>query len=187
MKKFKAYKSFIQYSLFVIICTCHFIGCEQRSEQPSHSESIVYEADTLFAIQDFEHLEVDGYVPAYRDEDRGAIAINSVEFPGEFGAVETVWRKRSGVYDITIETIPEEDGESTYRFIINGEVKGEFVNPETDSTFGYASHNWNGVEINPGDTIRVVSGTHSNNKIPENGGFAWARGRWSTLIFQFSN
>lgn len=81
--------------------------------------------------------------------------------------------------------MPEEDGESTYRFFVNGELKGEFVNPEVDSAFGNASHIWDKIEINSGDTIRVASSTHSNNMIPENDGFAWARGRWSKLIFQY--
>lgn len=57
--------------------------------------------DTLIGIQDFEHLEVEGYAPTYRDESRGVIAINSIAYPGEFGTVETIWRKKSGVYDVT--------------------------------------------------------------------------------------
>ncbi|WP_395257185.1 hypothetical protein [Halalkalibaculum sp. DA3122] len=160
------------------------IGCGRSEKQESSATIEVSQTDTLVAVQDFERLEVEGYVPAYRDESRGVIAVNSIEYPDEFGAVETIWRGESGVYNVTIETMPEEDGESTYRLFINSEFKAEFVNPETDQPFGNASHTWDKIEINSGDTLRIASNTHSNGLIPEGDGFAWARGRWSKLIFE---
>lgn len=141
-------------------------------------------ADTLSSIRDFDRLEIEGYVPVYKDSFRNAIAVNSVEFPNQFGAAETIWQGMSGQYSVTIETMPEEDGESTYRLFVNGDIKGSYINPETDQAFGNSCHTWNQIQIISGDTVRVASSTHSNGLIPEDGGFAYARGRWNNLILE---
>jgi hypothetical protein len=158
-------------------------GCEQErgpDPQPVYGANA---ADTLVALEDFETIEVDGYAPSYRDDARGVLAVNSILYENQFGAAETPWRGGSGRYDVTIETMLEEDGESTYRLYVNGRVTGEFTNPRTDVDFSSATHTWDGVPLRGGDTIRVASSTHSNGLIPEGDGYGWARGRWRHLVF----
>jgi hypothetical protein len=173
------------YKYVFIIFLFMYTGCQPR--QTSEAGNDGKNVDTLLSIKDFNRLEIDGYVPTYRDEQRNVLAVNSILYEDMFGAAETEWEGNSGVYNVTIETMPEEDGESTYHLIINGEIKGEFTNPETDLAFGHAVHKWENIRINNGDTIRIASNTHSNGLIPENDGFAWARGRWSKLILEKSN
>ncbi|MDR8389685.1 hypothetical protein NC796_00960 [Aliifodinibius sp. S!AR15-10] len=170
------------YLIFLI--GCFVVGCGQQQDGKGEATIEAPKTDTLSAISDFDRLNIDGYVPAYKDSSRNAIAVNSVTYPDQFGAAETIWQGMSGQYNVTIETMPEEDGESTYQLFVNGDLKGSYVNPETDQAFGNSRHTWNQIQINTGDTVRVASSTHSNGLIPENGGFAYARGRWNSLILE---
>ena len=156
-----------------------FAACEQAQTDATPE---VLAVDTLAALEDFERLEVEGYVPVYRDENNGVLAVNSITYPDQYGAAETQWHGASGTYDVTIETVPEEDGESTYRLFVNGTLAGAFVNPEETSPFGLATHTWSDVALSTGDTLRVASIPHSNGKIPERDGYAYARGRWKHLV-----
>ena len=174
MQKFK-------YRLLIILLVFLSAGCKQR-KTIEKTDEVIYEY-TLLALEDFNRIEIDGYVPVYRDEQRNVLAVNSILYENMFGAAENEWEGVSGVYDITIETMPEEDGESTYQLFINGEIKGQFTNPKTDLAFGHASQKWEKIRVNTGDIIRIASNTNSNGLIPENEGYAWARGRWSKLMF----
>jgi hypothetical protein len=166
--------------IFLLFSSGVITGCQNENETDNSTSQ---EVITLKALEDFERLDIEGFVPFYRDEQRGVLAVNSIEYPDEFAAAETKWNWSDATYNITIKTMPEEDGECTYRLFINGELIGEFVNLEVDEAFGNATHTWRGVEIEAGDIIRITSNTHSNGLIPENDGYAWARGRWSELIF----
>lgn len=159
-----------------------FAACGQDPADRSASVDAVPTADTLVAVEDFERLDVDGFVPVYRDVNNGVLAVNSVEYPDRFGAAETQWDGATGAYDVSIATMPEEDGESTYRLFVNGTIVGEFTNPEETRPFGYAAHTWEDVELASGDTIRIASVPHSNRQIPEGDGYAFARGRWQHLV-----
>ena len=170
---------FRAFMLLIIITLFIPAGYSRGKGAAGKGEIIV-----LQAMEDFERIEIEGYVPKYRDSPRGVLAINSISYEDMFGAAETEWEGSGGRYNVTIRTMPEEDGECTYKLYINGRLAGEFVNPETDLDFGYAEHTWKRVRIRTGDTIRVTSNTHSNGLIPEGEGFAWARGRWSALVFE---
>lgn len=41
----------------------------------------IREVDTLAALEDLIRLDVEGYVPVYRDENNGVLAVNSVAYP----------------------------------------------------------------------------------------------------------
>lgn len=166
----------------VVTAGLMFAACGQEQTNGSTATSEVLAVDTLAALEDFERLEVEGYVPVYRDENNGVLAVNSVTYPDQYGAAQTQWHGASGTYDVTIETVPEEDGESTYRLFVNRTQVGEFVNPEETEPFGLATHTWNDIKLSTGDTIRVASIPHSNEKIPEGEAYAYSRGRWRHLV-----
>jgi hypothetical protein len=50
---------------------------------------------------------------AGRNDTFPALGIDSVEFPDTFVAAETEWVGAAGNFDVTIETLPEYDGECT--------------------------------------------------------------------------
>lgn len=169
--------------LLVIIASALMLtACQQEQMDDSASTQEAAVADTLAALEDFERTKVEGFVPYYKDKNAGALAIDAATYPGQFAAAETQWDGPSGTYDPTIVTVPEEDGESTYRMFVNGTPVGEFTNPETDEAFAQATHTWSDIELSTGDTIRITSNPHSNGKIPEGDGYAYSRGRWKHLV-----
>ncbi|MEM1094524.1 MAG: DUF5060 domain-containing protein [Bacteroidota bacterium] len=137
--------------------------------------------DTLVAIEAFEALEVEGYSPYYKDLGRKALAIDAPLYPDGFGAAETTWQGASGTYDMTLVTVMERDGSSTYQLFVDGNHLGDFTNP-TGPDLHLAHHTWKGVTLAEGMPIRVTSDIHSNDKEPEDGSFATSRGRWRYLI-----
>jgi len=138
----------------------------------------------LLAIRDFESVSDTGFVPFYKDSDREALAINAAQHKEKFSAARTTFAGESGVYDVTITTLTETDGESTYRLKIAGEMVGTYTNPATESDYQPAGHTWRNVAIKKGDEIRVEFNTVSNRKIPDGSGFAYARGRWTKVAFE---
>lgn len=108
----------------------------------------------------------------------------------ELVAALTPW-----AYDVTIIAVPEEDGETPYRLVINGKTVRTFTTPPT-GTLGARDrvplrHTWKDVVIRAGDNVQVWSRPHSNLAITEGAqcrkgaGFertyAWARARWDGL------
>lgn len=140
-------------------------------------------ADTLVASEDFESIEVEGFAPYYRDARWESVAVNSIEWPDRFAAAEASWRGDAGLYDLTLVTITEQDGESSYRLSVSGESIGEVQNP-AGADYELSEHIWGGVQLNPGDVLQVASNSHSNMTVPEGDGFATSRGRWRYLIIE---
>ncbi|WP_162555728.1 T9SS type A sorting domain-containing protein [Reichenbachiella versicolor] len=136
---------------------------------------------TLNALEDFNDLNIDGFVPAYKDEGRKALAVNAGTYKEMFAAATTIFSGNKGIYDITITTVKEEDGESTYRLRISGQLIGEFQNPETEIDMEATTHTFDNVVLKEGDVIQVEFNSTSNGKIPEGDAFAFARGRWRQL------
>ena len=146
----------------------------------SHSIS----AQTYSVIKDFKKKN-DGEVPLYVDKKRKAVAINAAKesYRGKWAKASIIFSGKSAKYDVTITTLTEEDGECTYKLFVNDKEVGKYQNPrvkkEGDSK--PHKHTWKGITINAGDRISIASNTHSNGIIPENGAFAWARGRWRQI------
>lgn len=96
-------------------------------------------------------------------------------------------------YDVTITTVVEEDGESEFALVVNGEIVETMTNPVTDSTPGVEdmddhAHTWEMVPLLEGDTVEIWGKAHSNLTLEEGAGcrnwsptYAWARGRWREL------
>jgi len=114
------------------------------------------------------------------DNDRQSLAINAKLHKDKFATATARFSGPAGRYDLTIGTLLENDGESTYRLRVRGRMIGTFQNPSgPDGKRHY--HTWPDVHLNEGDILEVESNTHSNGRIPEGNGFAWARGRWTNL------
>ncbi len=75
----------------------------------------------------------------------------------------------------------EIDGESTYRVLLDNNLIGEVQNPETDTDFELIPHLFEKIQIKNGQTIQIEFNSHTNGKIPEDGAFAYARGRWKGI------
>ena len=137
----------------------------------------------VHAIKDFQISKKEGFVPAYRDNNNQAFAINAAEHKNKFAAGELSFLGPSGTYDVIITTLTETDGESTYQLFIQGRKIGEFQNPKTDEDYAPKQHRWQRVAIYKGDEVRVAFNTHSNGRTPEGDGFVFSRGRWRSLTF----
>ncbi|WP_040396291.1 CBM96 family carbohydrate-binding protein [Aquimarina agarilytica] len=138
---------------------------------------------TLQAIDDFSNLNISGFSPAYKDNARKAIAINAAQHKDKFAAAETSFTGETGTYNVKLNTLAELDGESTYRLNINGKLIGTYKNPETTTDYAPAGKTFNNISVKKGDKIRVEFSSHTNGKIPENGGTAFSRGRWTGIEF----
>ena len=104
-------------------------------------------------------------------------AINAGAHKNKYAASTKVFDGASSYYDITLTSLTEEDGESTYRLKVNGKLVGEFQNPETTADMQPFTHTFKNVLVLKDDVIQIESNTHSNGKIPEGDGFAFSRGR----------
>ncbi|MGJ8696582.1 MAG: hypothetical protein ACSHYF_09710 [Verrucomicrobiaceae bacterium] len=147
--------------------------------------SYLYDARTDFPSID------GGDVPYYKDNGNGALAIaaNVVANRTGFARASRTFEGVSGTYDVTITTMTEEDGESEYRLLVNGVQVATYTNPfvfdppESPLDLQPNTHTWTGITIPGGATIAVESNADTNGEIPEEGGTAWARGRWSQIEF----
>lgn len=139
----------------------------------------------LQAAKDFPVLTVEGFVPAVKKEKSKVLSVNAGKYKGKFAAVQGTFNGKTGKYNITINTMKEFDGESTYRVKIDGKLIGEYQNPRTDKDgdFKPAGTTFKKVKVKKGATIQVEFNSHTNGLIPEHNSTAYARGRWSSLEF----
>ncbi|MCL7763458.1 Ig-like domain-containing protein [Polaribacter sp. Z014] len=132
---------------------------------------------------DFPITLIDGFVQAYKDNGNNAMAINAAQHKNIFAAVNKAFSGEDGTYNLTITTLAELDGESTYVLKVGGAEVGTYQNPETTVDYTPTTKTWEDVAVKNGDIIQVEFSSHSNGKIPENGGFAFSRGRWTKVEF----
>ena len=100
-----------------------------KLEQVSSSVSLPATYSFL-AISDFPVIDA-GEVDYYVDNTNNALAINAavVADRDKFARASTTFTGDSAVYPVRITTLTEEDGESTYRLLVNGTVVGTYQNP----------------------------------------------------------
>lgn len=139
----------------------------------------------MHAISDFPALELDGFAPASKKGGRKVLSVNAAKYKDVFAAARGNFKGKSGLYNIIINTLKEFDGESTYRILIDNKLVATYQNPRTDKSgdFKAAGTTFKGIYVRKGSEIQVEFNSHTNGLIPENGGTAYARGRWSSLIF----
>ncbi|WP_066629694.1 T9SS type A sorting domain-containing protein [Labilibacter marinus] len=153
---------------------------------PSDCEDVSYNG-----VDDFDFTQVSGLVPCYKDDkwpsQRYCVGINAAAYKDQYGAVTKVFDGETGMYDVTITSLLETDGECSYRLRVGGELIGEFQNIESTTDYTKYTHTFKDVTVKNGDVIQVESNTHSNGKVLENedepGIYAYARGRWETIVF----
>ncbi len=144
-----------------------------------------FEPIVLTAISDFESIEIDGYIPYYRDNGRQALAINAAksEYRSGYAAAEHRFQGDDGTYALTLYSMKETDGESEYMVSINGIEVLSSKNSPTQIDYSIREHHASkDVEIKNGDVIQVRSNAHTNGLIPEGDATAFARGRWTELM-----
>lgn len=134
------------------------------------------------AVADFPELEA-GEVPYYRDTAHDALAINAANesYRDRFARATRVFDGESGLYDVTLTTLGELDGEGTYRLFLDDVLIGEVSNASTDTDYAEQTWVFDNIAIDTGMVIGVASTAVSNDLIPEGDGFAFARGRWRAL------
>ena len=133
-------------------------------------------AITFRAIEDFNIVQGKGFVPAYKDNGHKALAINPAQYKDKFGAAEAKFSGKAGNYDITLTTMSETDGESSYKVLIDGKLIGEFRNPKTSVDYKPVNKTWKSVKLAMNAKMRVEFNSATNIK---NSGYA--RGRWTAL------
>lgn len=146
-------------------------------------------ADTIItytALTDFPDI-TSGEVPYIRDTRFNALAIDaSIEENRDRTAqASRIFEGTTGLYDVEITTLTEEDGESTYRLLVNGEEVATYTNPsvfeDRPRDLQPNFNTWESIALKDGDQLTVESNSQTNGLIPEDGGTAWARGRWRQL------
>ncbi len=152
-------------------------GPPPASTEPRPDGSII-----LSAVEHFESVRGNGFVPAYVVAEHKALAVNSGKYKDRYAAAVKSFDGPAGLYDITIHTMTETDGESTYRLLLDGKPVGAFTNPATTQDYQPAKHTWNRVKLEEGDIIRVEFNSASNGKKKSGDGFDYSRGRWTQLV-----
>lgn len=154
------------------------IVSKNKAEKQAAAEEKVWQ---LKAIKDFELLE--DIATYYIDKGNGALAINAANKAQRdiFATARTVFKGKSGVYKGFLKTMTENDGESIYRVLVNGDEAVRVENPKTKASFENVTHDIGLLVLNTGDIIQVQSKAVTNGEIPENDETAWSRGRWNSL------
>ncbi|MFC2109531.1 DUF5060 domain-containing protein [Bacteroidota bacterium] len=137
----------------------------------------------LSAIEDFK-IDTNAEALYYVDKKNKALAINAAkkEQRAKFATAYTVFNGEDGVYKGIFQSMAENDGESVYTIKINGSVIARYINSETEKTFEKLDVDMGAIYLEKNDLIEVSSQAVTNGKIPENGGTAWSRGRWGSII-----
>jgi len=149
------------------------------------SMAVWAETHTYAALTDFTDINA-GAVPYYHHNGVNALAINAAieSYRDEFARATVEFEHSSGVYDVTITSLGETDGDGTFRFLVDGEVVGSAVNEPTTIDFSEQLHVFENITIPQGALIGVESIAVSNGLIPEGDAYAYARGRWTTLTIE---
>ncbi|WP_109831321.1 hypothetical protein [Reichenbachiella versicolor] len=140
---------------------------------------------TLEALSFEKFTNIEGYVNGYQDTRRKCLAVNAgrVAYRDKYAAAQTTFKGKSGKYKLSLTTLLEDDGESTYKIKVNNKYIGEVIKNEVSEKNYKEQINPlpNKVRIKNGDTIMIEFMAVTNGKIPEGNGTAYARGRWRRL------
>lgn len=139
--------------------------------------------DLTWKADSFEKNKIEGFAESYFHKEKQALAVNPIKFPAGTAVVEREFNGEDGNYKIRLTSLLETDGESFYAIFVNDIQIKEFQNPETEIDYLPNYFYFNDVKIKKGDKIKITFKNHSNGKIPEGNGFAFARARWTELVF----
>jgi len=161
--------------LFFLAVIIAFSFMDRKEDNSSENFNIV-----LKATQDFK-IDSTLFVPTYIDKNHNALAINARKSKNEFAKAYYTYANSDNKFNIKFTSLTETDGESTYRIFADNTLISEFQNPETTVDYVPYVHTISNVELKKGVKIQIEFNSHSNRKIPEEDGFAYSRGRWTTL------
>ena len=143
-------------------------------------------------LTDFTNIEA-GDAPYYKDNNNSClgIAANVVEYRTKYAKARTTFNGNTGTYDITISTIAEYDGESTYKVYIDGRKVGEYKNTRVTEAqdMSVQTTTFKDISVTQGTTIAVESICDQNGLVLEGDSqteYAWSRGRWRQIEFTTS-
>ncbi len=97
------------------------------------------------------------------------------------GTIERTFPFPTGVYDVTLKTIGEDDGMSSYKISVDGESLAEYTNPLGQQTYQEGTEfnsTWKTIAITDGAIIKVASSIGSVD------GTRHSRARWSGIEFK---
>jgi len=138
-------------------------------------------ANTHFKL----HEENSEYATFYDDPKTDSLGIDAtnVAFRTKYAkASYTITEAEEGRFKLGFVSLSEFDGESHYKVFVNEKLVGDFTNPRTELDFHEVYFKTNdALALVTGDVITVKAIAASNGLIPENGGYAWARGRWRAV------
>jgi hypothetical protein len=153
------------------------------------SERVAPTADHSYdAIENFPEISK-GEISYTREKSNQALSIDAsvVGNRSGFARASRSFDGDRGLYDVKITTMTEEDGESTYRLLVDGKEVANFQNPHVGKASPRDrrphSHWWKKIPLTKGDVFSIESNAHTNGEIPEDGGTAWSRGRWQKIEF----
>jgi hypothetical protein len=155
------------------------------SEQAPYT-SVTPTADGAIILKAIQHFQINttgGFVPAYKDGGYDALAINPDNYKDKFAAAETTFTGKSGTYNITLTTLTETDGESTYKLLISDRLIGEFTNLKTSQDYKPTRKTWKNISVEKGTKIRIEFNSATNSQARQGSRKAYSRGRWTTLTF----
>ena len=158
---------------------------KQQIQIATSKEKSTYSCEDLRlkAVDDFTNIKVLEFAPAYIDKKKHALAINAAKHKDVFAAATTSFTGKTGIYNLTINTLTEIDGESIYKVFINDILIGIFKNPSSTKDYAPASKTFTNISVKNNDSIRVEFNSHTNGHIPEGDSTAYSRGRWTSLDF----
>ncbi|MFG0286834.1 MAG: DUF5060 domain-containing protein [Rhodopirellula sp. JB044] len=111
--------------------------------------------------------------------DRGKwLAINPAQ--RKKASVARTFPYPTGLYHVTLQTVGENDGKSTYWITADGERIGDYTNSLSRSTYEEGEsfhHTWKEVRVTEGAIIKVGSEVGSND------GKEFSRARWGAVVF----
>lgn len=142
---------------------------EQNADTEALKSAVLEMPARMFADGQFDGYYVDREKWLAIDPDRN-----------EKGTAARTFPFPTGVYDLTLKTVGENDGRSTYVVAVDDEIVGEFTNSLGNDTYqeGEAFHRaWKNVAITDGAIIRVASTIGSKD------GKEYSRARWSGVEF----
>lgn len=137
---------------------------------------------SLEAFTDFEQIDQKPYVKFYKHKYKKALAVNAGKHKGKFAIAKATKVVPKGKYKVSLITLGETDGESSYRIFINDKLIKEKQNKPTTVDYQPQTLEFGTIKIKKSSEIKIAFSSHTNGKIPEGNGTAYSRGRWQTLI-----
>ena len=174
--------------IIILLLLCSTVSCTDLNVKKSVNSSLSKNIYVFKATTDFE-IQGQGDAPYYIDTNNNALAIDArvINNRNLFAQAITKFKGASGVYDVALTLLTEEDGEPIYHLLINDKVvavtQAPYIGKGSERDLKTAQHIWPNIAVKKGDKIAIESVCRTNGEIPENGGTAWARGRWQKIEF----